>query len=275
MTPETVSIATWNVNSVRSRLGQLVEWLKSPAAADIVCLQELKTVNENFPFMEIEELGYNIAIHGQKTYNGVGILSKYPLSDIVKTIPGNEADEQARYIEAVASVGKSAIRVASVYVPNGQEVGSDKFAYKMAFYDFLYHHFSKLLELDEMLVIGGDYNVAPYPIDVHDPASMEGTVCYHPAERAKLRSLLHLGLYDTFRLCAPDRPQYSWWDYRANSWKAGKGMRIDHLLVSPQAVDHVVGCAVLESMRDAEKASDHAPVMCTLKLAANQQLFAA
>lgn len=271
----TISIATWNVNSIRSRLMHLLEWLRSGNAPDVLCLQELKVVNENFPLMEIEELGYNCAVHGQKTYNGVGILSRFPLEDIVTTLPGDGSDEQARYIEAVISLEGAALRVASVYVPNGQAVDSEKFAYKMAFYDRLLAHTQNILAYEEPFVLAGDFNVAPAAVDVYDPAGLEGTVCFHPAERAKLRRLLHSGLYDAWRAAWPEKQQFSWWDYRGNGWKMNKGLRIDHLFLSPMALDCMERCEILDNMRDADKASDHTPVMCHLNVETRKSLFAA
>lgn len=273
--PKPISIATWNVNSVRSRLPQLLEWLRSNHAPDILCLQELKVVTEEFPAMEIEELGYNLALNGQKTYNGVAILSKFPMEDVIKSLPGDNTDEQARYVEAVISVGKHVLRVASVYVPNGQEVGSDKFAYKMRFFDRLYAHMQNWKKLDEMQILAGDFNVAPYGIDVFDPVTLEGTVCFHPQEREKIRKILHLGYYDSYRTLHPASHQFSWWDYRGNGWKMNKGLRIDYLLLSPQATACLHESEVLHRMRDAEKASDHAPVVCTLTLPQSDKLFAA
>lgn len=274
MTTPSVTFTTWNVNSVRSRLPHLLEWLRSDSAPDVLLLQELKTVEENFPAMEIEELGYNLALLGQKTYNGVGILSRFPLSDIRRGLPGNEADEQARYIEAVVEAHGEVIRVASVYVPNGQAVDSDKFVYKMGFFDHLEAHLKQLLAQDEKLVIGGDYNVAPFPLDVYDPKRLDGTVCYHPREREKLRRLLNLGFYDAFRVLHPTKQQFSWWDYRGNSLKLNHGMRIDHLLLSPQATDCLSASETITWLRDKEQASDHAPVTCTLQLAQTHKLFA-
>ncbi|MBN66647.1 MAG: exodeoxyribonuclease III [Rickettsiales bacterium] len=259
-----LSIATWNVNSIKSRLQHLTDWLRSDNAPDIVLLQEIKVVNENFPAMEIEELGYNIAVHGQKTYNGVAILSKHPIDDVVTTLPGEPEDEQARYIEAVISLDGGAVRVASIYVPNGQAVDSDKFQYKMRFFDRLYAHAQTLLAHEEKLVWGGDYNVGPYPEDVYDTKKLDGTVCYHADERAKFRALTHLGLYDAWRLKNPSTQQFSWWDYRGGSYAQNRGLRIDHLLLSPQAVDVLSECVIDESLRQLEKPSDHTPVICTL-----------
>lgn len=258
-----ITIATWNVNSIKPRMEHLLGWLRE-TGTDIVLLQETKTVDEAFPAMEIEDLGYNIAIHGQKTYNGVAILSKFPLDDITRGLPGDESDEQARYIEAVVSTDGGAVRVASVYVPNGQAPDSDKFQYKMRFFDRLYAHAQSLLEYDEPLVMGGDYNVAPLPIDVYDPAKLDGTVCYHPEERAKLRTLLNLGLYDVYRVKEPTKPQYSWWDYRGGMFQKGQGYRIDHLLCNALAVDMLQDVWVDEAPRKLEKPSDHTPVVAKL-----------
>lgn len=260
-----LTIATWNVNSIKSRLHQLLPWLGF-AKPDVVLLQEIKTVNDTFPYMEIEELGYNVKVHGQKTYNGVAILSKFPLDDVLTALPGSEEDEEARYIEAVLCLKQGAVRVASIYVPNGQSPDSDKFRYKMRFLERLKAHASTLLSYEEILVMGGDYNIAPYPIDVYDPKSLEGSVCYHPAERSHLRALLHAGLYDAFRLQHPHIQAFSWWDYRGNGFEAGKGLRIDHLLLSPQAADKLIQCTIESSLRGQERPSDHAPVLCTLDI---------
>ncbi len=286
-------IATWNVNSVRSRLPHLLGWLKSDKP-DIVLLQETKCTDEAFPSMEIEELGYNIAMHGEKSYNGVAILSKFPLSDIARGLPGCDEDAQTRYIEAVASVPGGVVRVASVYVPNGQTPDSDKFQYKLKFLDRLHAHLQTLLSYEEMLAIGGDYNIAPYDIDVHNPARWANTVLCHPQVRAKLRAMLHGGMQDAWRLthspsplagegrgggvvriAAPPPPNplpqgegeitgFTWWDYRAGAFDNDDGLRIDHLLLSPQAADHLMECKVEKNIRALEKASDHAPVIVIL-----------
>lgn len=261
-----MKIVTWNVNSLRPRLLHLLAFLRD-AAPDVVLLQETKCTDDQFPRMEIEDLGYNIAIHGQKTYNGVAILSKFPLEDIITRLPGDDADDQARYIEAVASLqnGK-AVRVASVYVPNGQSVDSEKFPYKFTFLNRLHAHFSALLQHREIFVAGGDYNVAPQPIDVYDPKSLDGTVCYHPTEREKFRAILNLGYYDAFRTQHPDEQHFSWWDYRESARPMNKGFRIDHLLLSPHAVDILQDCSIEDHWRDLEKPSDHAPVMVKLQI---------
>jgi exodeoxyribonuclease-3 len=261
----TIRIATWNVNSIKSRIVHLQEWLRKDAP-DIVLLQELKTTSDTFPYMEIEELGYNVAVQGQKTYNGVAILSKLPLSDVTSVLPGDSNDMEARYIEAVASGTGFALRVASVYVPNGQSPDSDKFQYKLRFFQRLESHIKHLLPLDEVLVIGGDYNVAPMAIDVYDPNGLDGTTCFHPLERQAFHTIEHLGVYDAFRIAHPGKQSFSWWDYRGNGFEAGKGMRIDHLMLSPQAADKLVTSEIEQSLRRLDKPSDHTPVICTLDL---------
>ncbi|MBY0407215.1 MAG: exodeoxyribonuclease III [Rickettsiales bacterium] len=264
-----ISVATWNVNSVRPRLAHLLGWLRSDAP-DIVLLQEIKCVNEVFPVLEVEELGYNIALHGQKTYNGVAILSKFPLSDVVRGLPGDDTDVAARYIEAVASLpGTSkfgALRVASVYVPNGQTADSEKFPYKLSFLDRLRDHAAELVTYGEMLVIGGDYNIAPDDMDVHNPAEWRGSVLTHDEVRKRFRALRNLGLQDAYRLVQPQGREFSWWDYRAGAFQRDDGLRIDHLLVSAMAADALEGCEVAKSLRALEKASDHAPVVGYFKI---------
>lgn len=232
----------------------------------MVLLQELKSEAESFPRLEIEELGYNIELVGQKTYNGVAILSKFPLDDVSYRLEGEDEDVQARYIEALVCA-PTPVRVASIYVPNGNEVASEKFAYKMRFYDRLYGHAKQLLAAEEPVILGADYNVAPAPIDVYDHAKLDGSVCYHADERAKLRSLMHLGYYDAFRVLHPEHQQFSWWDYRGGSYAQNKGLRIDHLLCNAQAMDAVQSCVIDETTRGWEKPSDHAPVMATLNTA--------
>lgn len=260
-----ISIATFNVNSVKARLTNLLAWIDANPI-DIILLQELKCQTDAFPAMEIEERGYNLAIHGQKTYNGVAILSKFPLDDVRRGLAGDETDEQARYIEAVVSLPGSALRVASAYVPNGQAVDSDKFPYKLNFFERLRAHWAETLKFHEVAVLGGDFNCAPEPIDVYDPKALDGTICYHPLERERLRRLTNLGFYDAFRISNPTLQQFSWWDYRGDGYARGHGMRIDHLLLSPLATDILTSCHIDEHPRAQEKPSDHAPVVCTLQV---------
>jgi exodeoxyribonuclease-3 len=259
-------VVTWNVNSIKSRLQHLLNYIDQ-TSPDIILLQELKCTEENFPFMEIEDKGYNIAVNGQKTYNGVAILSKFPLEDVQKGLPGNDLDEQARYIEAVISLNGNAIRVASVYVPNGQSPESDKFPYKLGFLDALYQHSQTLLNYEEMLVIGGDYNIAPESQDVYAPKQLEGSCCFHKDERLRFRRFIANSLVDAYRVMHPNTLEsYSWWDYRGGGWQRNQGLRIDHLLLSPEATDALIQTNIDTFTRAWERASDHAPVWIELKL---------
>lgn len=260
-----MKIASWNVNSVKSRLPNLLSWLEE-TRPDVVLLQELKCLTETFPGEVIEDLGYNLAIHGQKTYNGVAILSKYPIDDITTDLHNDPEPTQSRYIEAVISVNKTAIRCASVYVPNGQEVGSVKFQYKLAFLEALREHMQKLLHHDEITIIGGDYNVAPDDIDVYDPKALENSVCFSIQERQKLKQLINLGYRDSYRSLHKNDQEFSWWDYRAGAYHRNHGMRIDHLLLSPEASDLLTSAEIEHKVRSQEKPSDHAPVTITLKI---------
>lgn len=255
----TYSIVTWNVNSIKARLNNVLEFLNNEKP-DIVLLQELKCVDENFPKMEIEDLGYNIATHGQKTYNGVAVLSKFPIDEYFTKLPNFE-DEQARYIEAVITVENKAIRVASVYVPNGNQVGSEKFQYKMNFYAAMQNHFDNIKKFDEEIIIGGDFNCALEDIDVYDPKSLSGTICFHIDEKRNLRKIINNSYTDIYRNFNPNKQQFTWWDYRAGAWNYNKGMRIDYIFTNPLATDKAINSEVLSSYRGQEKASDHAPVM--------------
>jgi len=255
-----ISIATFNVNSIKARLPNVLAWMDSNPV-DIILVQELKCETASFPAMEIEQRGYHLAIHGQKTYNGVAILSKFPISDVTTTLPGMDSDEQARYIEGLVATPLGTIRVASAYVPNGQDIASDKFPYKLAFYDRLYAHWQQVLTRHEFAVLGGDFNCAPEEIDVYSSKASDGKICFHPEERKRLRALLHLGLYDAFRLKNADKQQFSWWDYRMNGYAQSHGLRIDHLLCSARASDALSDCVIDEVPRQQERPSDHAPVI--------------
>ncbi len=254
------TLATWNINSIRMRLPLLLSWLRE-RAPDVVLLQETKVIDDQFPGEEIEDLGYNIFKYGQKTYNGVAILSKFPIEDRTQGIPGFE-DDQARYLEAVIK----GVRVASIYVPNGMAVGSDKYAYKLNFLKHLYTHLQALLTYDEALVLGGDFNIAPADSDVYDPLEWHEKILCSTPEREGFRSLLYLGFTDALRALHPQEKElYTWWDYRAGAWQNNYGLRIDHFLVSPQAADRLIDGFVDKEIRGVEKASDHAPVVCQLR----------
>ncbi len=255
-----MKIATWNVNSIKARLPNVVGWLRE-AAPDIALLQELKCVDDAFPRMEIEELGYNVETNGQKTYNGVAILSKFPLEDVRRGLPGDETDEQARYIEA--SVG--ALRVASIYLPNGNPTASEKFPYKLRWMERLHAHAKGLLEREDPVVLGGDYNVCPTDRDVYDPVGWANDALCRAESRAAFRSLLWLGYTEAFRALHPDAAKaWTFWDYQAGAWPRDNGLRIDHLLLSPLAAERLVDCQIDRGPRGLEKASDHTPIWIEL-----------
>jgi len=252
-------IVTWNVNSVRQRLEHLLAFLKE-AEPDVVCLQELKTAEATFPREEIEAAGYNLAIHGQKGFNGVAILSKHPMEDIRRGLPGNDEDEQSRYVEAVISTQTGIVRVASIYLPNGNPIDTPKFPYKLAWMDRLIAHASDLLKREEPLVLAGDYNVIPQPRDAANPAAWVNDALFQPETRAKWRELESLGFTDALRACDESEGLYTFWDYQAGAWQRNHGIRIDHLLLSPQAADRIRGVAIYKHVRGWEKPSDHVPV---------------
>lgn len=261
-----MKIATWNVNSLRQRLEHLLRYSKD-VQPDVLLLQETKVTDDQFPTMELEDAGYNLAYTGQKTFNGVAILSKYPLEDIVVKLDGDDTDEQARYIEALV-LADVPVRVASAYIPNGQAPDSDKFAYKMRWFERLRQRAQHLLQDDTPLVLGGDYNVAPLPIDILEPEKKDGSICYHPDERAKWRALTYLGLTDAYRLHHPQQEQaFSWWDYRAAAFQRNDGYRIDHLLLSGDAADACTASEIDATPRGWDKPSDHTPVWCELNFA--------
>lgn len=256
-------IATWNVNSVRQRVEHLTSWLKE-RAPDVVCLQEIKCVDDAFPREAIESLGYNVAVHGQKTFNGVALLSKSPLSDVRIGLPGGDSDEQARYIEALVEKPTGAVRVASIYLPNGNPVGTDKFRYKLSWMERLISHARELLALEEAVVLAGDYNVIPEPRDAKDISLWLNDALYQPESRGALRRLCALGYTEAVRASSDADGLYTFWDYQAGAWQKNNGIRIDHLLLSPQAADRLASAAIDKEMRAREKASDHVPVLIEL-----------
>ena len=254
-----MKIATWNINGIKARLETLLTWLQQ-AAPDVVCLQEIKSLDENFPGARIEELGYNLALNGQKGFNGVAILSKHPLDDIRKGLPGDSSDTQARYLEATVPNGSGAVRVASIYLPNGNPVESEKYGYKLGWMDRLSEHAKELLKLEEPFVLAGDYNVIPSDLDVHDPAAWAEDALFRPETRAKYHAFVNLGLTDALRACHQDANQYTFWDYQAGAWQKNNGIRIDHLMLSPQAADRLRACEIDRFTRAWESPSDHVPV---------------
>jgi exodeoxyribonuclease III len=258
-------IATWNINSVKARIDTATSWLKE-AKPDVVCMQEIKCETESFPASVFEDLGYNVIVHGQKTYNGVAILSKTSPEDVRRGLPGDEADAQARYIEAVIPAAAGLVRVASIYLPNGNPPDTEKYLYKLAWMDRLTAHARQLLALEEPLVLAGDYNVIPTARDAKHPENWVTDALFLPQTRAKFRTLMNLGLTDAVRLTHPGQPGiYTFWDYQAGAWQKDNGIRIDHLLLSPQAADRFAGSRIDAHVRGWEKPSDHVPVLIELK----------
>ncbi len=255
-------IATWNVNSLNVRLPQVLDWLREQQP-DILALQETKLTDADFPLLDIANSGYQAVFSGQKTYNGVAILSRRPASDPATDIPGLN-DPQRR----VLGVTIGDVRVLNLYVPNGQSVGSDKYAYKLAWLDQLAAWLETERARYPRLIVLGDFNIAPEDRDVHDPAAWTGQVLCSAAERAAFRRLLDLGLQDAFRLFPQENQTFSWWDYRAAAFRRNLGLRIDHILISPALAAVCKSCQVDKAPRRLERPSDHAPVMAEFELAA-------
>ncbi len=258
-----MQIATWNVNSVRQRLDHLLRYLRE-VGPDVLCLQEIKCTDELFPRAEVEGAGYNVAVHGQKGFNGVAILSKTPM-EVEAGLPGNGEDLQSRYLEAVVSTAGQPIRVACLYLPNGNPPDTDKYPYKLAWMDRLIARAATLLSLEEPLVLAGDYNVIPADGDVTDPAAWTGDALALPQTRARFRTLLNLGLTDALRAVTDEAGLYTFWDYQAGAWQKNRGLRIDHLLLSPQAADRLVRVTIDKERRGEDKPSDHVPIRIELR----------
>lgn len=251
-------IASWNVNSLRPRLGHLAEWLRT-ASPDVVCMQETKVEDAKFPIEPIEEMGYRSVFFGQKAYNGVAFALRFGLvaDEVVRNLDGDDPDAPRRMIACTVD----GIRIVNVYVPNGQAPGTDAFRYKLGWFDRLRRHLDEHHRPDEPLVVCGDFNVAPEPIDVHDPARWEGHVLFHPDERAALRRLCGFGLVDAFREKHADGGHYSWWDYRAGSFKKNQGLRIDLALMTRPLLERCTDVRIDPEPRAAERPSDHAPLV--------------
>jgi exodeoxyribonuclease-3 len=252
-------IATWNVNSIRMRRERLLAWLRRDEP-EVVCLQELKVAEEDYPSLDLAALGYQSAVNAQRTYNGVSILSRLPLTDIVLGMGDSAEDTHARFVAATVN----GVRVLSVYVPNGGEVDSDKWAYKLAWLQRLRGWLDAHESAAHRVAVCGDFNVAPEAIDVHEPAAWEGTVLYHPQARAALQRVMDFGLVDTFREKHPgEGNKYSWWDYRMLGFPKNRGLRIDHILATRALADHCTASEIDREQRKGKVASDHAPVIST------------
>lgn len=260
-----MKIATWNVNSVRARIGHLTRWLKE-FAPDIVMLQELKCQTAEFPMLEIEAAGYRAEVVGQKTYNGVAILSKHKIEHPIHALPEGDGDDHARYVEATVA----GLRVASIYLPNGNPVlagneHTDKFKYKLSFFDRLDRHARALLKSEQPTILAGDWNVCPTDQDVWDPAAMAKDALCQPESRAAFRKLMFQGWTDAIRTQHPDTRDYTYWDYFQNRFERDHGLRIDHLLLSPRVADRLVASGVDRTPRGWEKASDHTPAWVEIR----------
>lgn len=255
-----MKIASWNVNSINMRLPHVLNWIKAETP-DVLLLQELKTVTENFPAAELEAAGYHTAVQGQKSWNGVAILSRHPISDIKVGLPGDDADEQARYIEGTIK----GIRVCCLYLPNGNPVDTEKYPYKLKWMDRLIVHARRYLAGDVPFVLGGDFNIIPEDRDCHDPRAWSEDALFRLESRKKWRTLLYSGLTDAFRVFNNKDHQYTFWDYQGGAFQRNNGIRIDHFLTSPAVTDRLLDCRIDAAPRAAEKASDHTPVYIHLK----------
>ena len=260
-------IATWNVNSIKQRIENLSAWLQE-RQPDIVCLQETKCVDDSFPREPLEALGYNVAVHGQKTFNGVAILSKFAFDEVTPRLPGDPEDDHARFLEAVVSTEGGALRVASIYLPNGNPTDTPKYDYKIKWMKRLLDYSHERLKLEEPFVLAGDYNAIPSEADVHDPNLWRSDALFLPQTRTHWRALTNLGLTDAIRATTDDDGLYTFWDYQAGAWQKNNGIRIDHLLLSPQAADRLVTAGIDKHVRAWEKPSDHVPVWIELDLEA-------
>jgi exodeoxyribonuclease-3 len=257
-----MKLATFNINGIKARIEALPAWL-SAAQPDVVCLQEIKSVDEGFPREIFEAMGYRVETHGQKSFNGVAILSKLPLEDVTRGLPGDDADEQARWIEATI-LGRRPIRVCGLYLPNGNPVPGPKYDYKLAWMSRMEARAKVLLAQEEPTVFCGDYNVIPQDADAAKPELWTTDALALPQSRAAYRRLLALGLTDAFRARDASPGQYTFWDYQAGAWERNNGIRIDHLLLSPQAADLLQGCQIDKQVRAGDKPSDHVPIWIDL-----------
>ena len=258
-----MKIATFNINGIKARIESLPEWLKE-AQPDVAVLQEIKTVDEGFPAEIFEDLGYNVAVHGQKSFNGVAILSKLPMEDVVRGLAGDPDDTQARWIEATVMGTHCAVRICGLYLPNGNPAPGPKYDYKLAWMARQLDRAKELLASEVPFVMAGDYNVIPQAEDAAKPDSWRDDALFRLESRAAFRRLTNLGLTDAFRAREQAGGHYSFWDYQAGAWNRNNGIRIDHLLLSPQAADLLVDCQIDKDVRGRDKPSDHVPVWIEL-----------
>ncbi|WP_368183866.1 exodeoxyribonuclease III [Aestuariibius sp. HNIBRBA575] len=260
-----MKIATFNINGVKARVGALTQWLDE-SQPDVALLQEIKSVDEGFPREIFEERGYNVETHGQKGFNGVAILSKFPLEDVTRGLPGDDSDEQARWIEATV-VGEQAVRLCGLYLPNGNPVEDGthpKYQYKMAWMERLYARARDLMADEAPALMAGDYNIIPQAEDAARPDAWREDALFRPESRAAFRRVLNLGFTEAFRARVNGGDHYSFWDYQAGAWNRNDGIRIDHFLLTPQCADLLRDCWIESAVRGREKPSDHVPVWVDL-----------
>ena len=259
-----MKIATFNINGVKARIEALTTWLQD-SAPDVAVLQEIKSVDEGFPRQAIVELGYNVETHGQKGFNGVAILSKFPLEDVTRGLPGDDTDEQARWIEATV-IGEKALRICGLYLPNGNPAPGPKYDYKLAWMERLYTRAQALMALEEPALMCGDYNIIPQSEDAARPDAWIEDALFRPESRAAFRQLVNLGFTEAFRARQQGAGHYSFWDYQAGAWDRNDGIRIDHFLLTPQCADLLNDCWIEKDVRGREKPSDHVPVWVDLAI---------
>ena len=259
-----MKIATFNINGIKARAEALPRWLDE-AKPDVVMLQEIKSIDENFPRDLFEDRGYNVETHGQKSFNGVAILSKYPLTDVRRGLPGDDSDEQARWIEAIVE-GPQVVRICGLYLPNGNPRPGPKFDYKLAWMERLFVRAKELMAAEEPALMAGDYNVIPQDEDAARPEAWQEDALACPESRAAFRRVLNLGFTEALRATTTAPETYSFWDYQAGAWQRNDGIRIDHFLLTPQCADLLEDCQIDAHVRGLEKPSDHVPVW--IKLAA-------
>jgi exodeoxyribonuclease-3 len=257
-----MKIATFNINGIKARIGALTDWLDE-SRPDVAILQEIKSVDEGFPREIFEDRGYIVETHGQKGFNGVAILSKLPLEDVTRGLPGDDTDEQARWIEATV-MGERPVRLCGLYLPNGNPAPGPKYDYKLDWMARLHRRATELLAAEEPALMAGDYNIIPQDEDAARPEAWREDALARPESRAAFRRLLNLGFTEAFRTRIPDPGHYSFWDYQAGAWDRNDGIRIDHVLLTPQCADLLSDCWIESDLRGREKPSDHVPVWVDL-----------
>ena len=256
-----MEIASYNVNGIRARLPRLIDWIKN-SMPDVIVLQEIKSRLEHFPTEEIENLGYNIELAGQKSFNGVAVFSKFPIEGLNSELPGDPTDEQARWLEFHVRN----VKICNIYLPNGNPIGSSKYCYKLDWIDRLTKKLIELKDMEEPLVVLGDFNIIPKAVDCHEPEKWKNDAIFQQEVRLKFQNILNLGFTDAVRISSLNNQIFTYWDYQGRSWEKNQGVRIDHALLSPEASDKLKEIRIYSSIRNAEKPSDHVPISIILDL---------